>query len=218
MKILIFINLKGTHMRMDKYVRVPQQKRSIEKKQRIIRVAYQLFNEHGYYATNTSMIAKHANLSVCSIYSYFQNKTDIILACLQENSKQINQQIREQISNVSINNDIFSTIQKIYQIFINTHNFPKQYYNDIMSLKYTNIDIRIFFEKERLFFTQITLEQLKKTGIVLKYEKEQLFLIYSLLEDLENEIISNRDTNMNFEILIDECVHIISDMLQGEMH
>lgn len=199
---------------MDKDVRIPQQKRSIEKKQRIVKVAYQLFNENGYYATNTSMIAKQAGLSVCSIYSYFQDKKDIMLACLQENSDEINRQICEQISKLAVNNDVFSIAQSVYRVFVESHEFSRQYHNDVMSLKYTDENIRNFFVNERHFFARTTIEQLKKCGVMFKHEKEQTFLIYSLLESLEDEIIYNADTDINKEIVVDECARIISDMLQ----
>ncbi len=41
-------------------IRVPQQERSIEKKNKIIQAGYQLFSEVGYYGTNTAEIAKRA--------------------------------------------------------------------------------------------------------------------------------------------------------------
>lgn len=199
---------------MNKDVRIPQQKRSIEKKEKIVRVAYQLFNENGYYATNTSMIAKQAGLSVCSIYSYFQDKKDIMLACLQENSAEINRRICEQISNLTVNSDVFSIAQGVYRIFVESHDFSKQYHNDVMSLKYADENVRNFFINERQSFARTTIEQLKKCGIMFKHEKEQTFLIYSLLESLEDEIIYNADTDINKEIVVDECARIISDMLQ----
>ena len=63
---------------MDKeYVRVPQQKRSIEKKQRIIEAGYSMFIKKGYFDTNTAEIAREAGLSTGSVYAYFSDKKDI---------------------------------------------------------------------------------------------------------------------------------------------
>lgn len=42
-------------------IRIPKQKRSIEKKDAIIVASYELFCEKGYYKTNTAEIAKAAN-------------------------------------------------------------------------------------------------------------------------------------------------------------
>ena len=51
--------------------RIPVQKRSIEKRKRILEAGFQLFCEKGYYKTNTIEIARHAKVSTGTVYSYF---------------------------------------------------------------------------------------------------------------------------------------------------
>ena len=55
-------------------IRTPQQKRSEETRKRIIAAAERLFSEKGYYNTNSKEIAKAANVSIGSFYSYFKDK------------------------------------------------------------------------------------------------------------------------------------------------
>jgi len=62
-----------------KRVRTPLQSRAIEKKERIIRSAYELFSKNGYNATSIRMIAKKADVSIGVIYSYFRDKRDIFI-------------------------------------------------------------------------------------------------------------------------------------------
>ena len=59
-------------------IRQPQLERSIEKKNKIIEAAYEIFSEVGYYAANTPEIAKKAGVSTGIIYGYFKNKRDIL--------------------------------------------------------------------------------------------------------------------------------------------
>jgi len=77
-------------------------------------------------------------------------------------------------------NEVFSIAQGVYRVFIDSHEFSKQYHNDVMSLKYTDENITNFFVDECQFFARITLEQLKKCGIMFTHEKKQTFLFYSL--------------------------------------
>ena len=63
---------------MEKKIRQPQQDRSTEKKNRIIRASYEVFAEVGYYAANTVEIAKRAGVSTGIVYSYFKDKRDIL--------------------------------------------------------------------------------------------------------------------------------------------
>lgn len=63
--------------------RVPKQARSRELVDRVLTAAGELFAERGYAATNTNLIAEHADVSVGSLYQFFASK-DEILAALQE--------------------------------------------------------------------------------------------------------------------------------------
>ena len=62
--------------------RAPQQKRSIDKKGKILDAAYALFCERGYYKTTTPEVAKRAAVSVGCLYSYFKDKNDLFTAVL----------------------------------------------------------------------------------------------------------------------------------------
>lgn len=68
---------------MKNVVREPQQERSIEKKNKIIKAGYELFAEAGYYGTNTVEIAKRAGVSTGIVYGYFSDKRDILICALE---------------------------------------------------------------------------------------------------------------------------------------
>lgn len=57
--------------------RVPTQKRSIEKKQRIKDAALKLMSEKGYFATSSNEIARGAGVSIGTFYSYFKDKKEL---------------------------------------------------------------------------------------------------------------------------------------------
>ena len=61
----------------DKEIRVPKQKRSIEKKQRIKDAAIKLMSEKGYHSTSSNEIAKEAGVSIGTFYSYYKDKKDL---------------------------------------------------------------------------------------------------------------------------------------------
>ena len=61
----------------EKDIRVPKQKRSIEKKQRIKDAAIKLMSEKGYHSTSSNEIAKEAEVSIGTFYSYYKDKKDL---------------------------------------------------------------------------------------------------------------------------------------------
>ena len=64
---------KGECALMGESIRTPQQKRSIDKKNRIIEAGYELFARDGYFNTNTAQIAKHAGAGTSVPISGFAN-------------------------------------------------------------------------------------------------------------------------------------------------
>jgi Transcriptional regulator len=61
----------------EKEIRVPKQKRSIEKKQRIKDAAIKLMSEKGYHSTSSNEIAKEAGVSIGTFYSYYKDKKEL---------------------------------------------------------------------------------------------------------------------------------------------
>lgn len=53
------------------------QKRTIESREKLRRAAFELFEQKGYFNTNTKEIAKLAGISVGNFYNYYKDKADI---------------------------------------------------------------------------------------------------------------------------------------------
>ncbi len=65
-------------------VRIPQQVRSIQKKQAIMQVARQVFAGGGLDALNSNQIARKAGVSTGTFYSYFEDKEDLMYAVVED--------------------------------------------------------------------------------------------------------------------------------------
>ncbi len=61
----------------EKDIRIPKQKRSMEKKQRIKNAAIRLMSEKGYHSTSSNEIAKEAGVSIGTFYSYYKDKKEL---------------------------------------------------------------------------------------------------------------------------------------------
>ncbi|MFL0251296.1 TetR/AcrR family transcriptional regulator [Clostridium neuense] len=200
---------------MDKEVREPKQKRSIEKKERILSAAQNLFMEKGYFDMTTVEIAKAAGLSTGTVYAYFKDKKDILLECLSNNGSVYINQITDELSKFPQDKNLFNTIKNILKIFIQLHTtYPKKYHDELMSLVYTDEDIMKYFKHMKTVLMNAVLTQLKNSGIKLIHEKEQSFLMYSLIENIEDELVFHINPELNKDVLLDECTRVIVAMLQ----
>jgi AcrR family transcriptional regulator len=62
----------------------PVQRRSVEKRQRVVRAALALFAERGYERTSLDEIAERAHVAVGGIYLHFRGKRQLLLVLMDE--------------------------------------------------------------------------------------------------------------------------------------
>ena len=98
--------------------REPQQKRSIEKKAKIINAGLELFREKGYYNTNTKEIAEKAGVSTGAVYSYFKDKKDIYFAASELIINTHLQPLLDELVNTSKPVDIKAFLNRCIDWFI----------------------------------------------------------------------------------------------------
>ena len=98
-------------------IREPIQKRSIEKKEKIIQYGFELICQKGYYNTNTAEIAKAAGVSTGIVYQYFKDKHDILLEGIKRYAKDIFFPMLSITSSEKINKD---NLEIVLRNMINT--------------------------------------------------------------------------------------------------
>lgn len=75
---------RSNQRKSTKIRRRPTQPRSILTKEKILNAALALFCEKGYYQTTTNEIAKRAQVSIGSLYAYFQDKDTIFFEVMEK--------------------------------------------------------------------------------------------------------------------------------------
>lgn len=163
---------------------------------------------------NTAEIAKKAGLSTGTVYAYFKDKKDILLECLYKNGKFFRNKIVSEFSKLSESNDLFVTVKSILNVFVEFHNvYPKKSHDELMALVHTDKDLMEYFQYIKTTMMDAVVAQLNKSGIELKHEKEQSFLMYSLIENIEDELAFDINPDLDKDVLIDECTRVIVSMI-----
>jgi AcrR family transcriptional regulator len=201
---------------MERKIRVPRQKRSIEKKNNIINAAYKIFNEKGYTNTNTVEIAKEAGISIGSVYAYFKDKKDIFIETLKKYSSNIIELILKKFEEIPLNEDLLDVIKIIINISIESHNISKNLHDEIMALSYLDPDVKKHFKILQKETMDKVLNQLEKRNIKIKNEKEKLFLIASSVDALCHEYVYIGNVSFDKDIAVNECAHMIKYLLTDE--
>ena len=140
--------------------RIPTQKRSIEKRNKIISYGFELMCNKGYHNINTNDIAKYANVSTGIIYQYFNDKKEIFI----EGIKNYSDNIMFPILNVLKNNDIKITnleklLNEMLDIFIKQHTLSKNAHEEMIALSHLDPDIAEIFHQKELDTTTVIVSQ-----------------------------------------------------------
>ncbi len=132
----------------EQQIRVPQQKRSIEKKTKIIGAGIELFSKKGFHNTSSTDIANEANVSIGTFYAYFKDKKEVF----QEFMNNHFEELVEKIYNYAA--EIIPTIKSkrkflraILDKFYDVHKNVKFRDAEIMAMKYIDPDMKICAEK-----------------------------------------------------------------------
>lgn len=200
---------------MKREIRIPKQKRSIEKKNKIIKAAYKIFNEKGYNNTNTAEIAKEAGLSTGCLYDYFVDKKDIFLEVLRMHTTTAIDTIFNKLLEIPENEDLLNVIKKLIYIIVEAHNHYKGFHNEIVALSCSDVDVKNYLKvyEQDAIISKIS-NYLNERGIHLNNQNEKLLLLLNTVDSLAHELIYNPNTDINKGLIIDECAHMIEYLLK----
>ena len=197
-------------------IREPIQKRSIEKKEKIIKAGFELICKNGYYNTNTAEIAKEAGVSTGIVYSYFNDKHDILLEGLKRYANSIFYPSIDFLNNMQITSaNIEETIEKVINQFINNHQLSQSAHEEITSMAHSDKDIAEFFHENELETTNIIMDLLKKNGFSSDDLFERTHIIIGLIDNFCHEVVYHRHSSIDYDamkkIVVNSITHILTN-------
>ncbi len=194
--------------------RIPKQKRSIEKRNKIISTGFKLMCDKGYYNINTNDIAKAAEVSTGIIYQYFNDKKEIFI----EGIKTYSDNIMFPILSVLKNNDVkIDNLEKLLDqmldIFIKKHTLSKKAHEEMVAMSHLDQDIAEIFHKKEIDTTKVIIETLNENHITTENLFEKVHIIIGIVENYCHEIVYHHHQTMNYDIMKKEVIKIITNIL-----
>ncbi len=193
-------------------IRMPKQKRSIEKRNRIIEKGFELICKNGYYNTNTNDIAKYANVSTGIVYQYFNDKKEIFLEGINLYYNSIMFPILDVLD---FNKDLDDTINEIIDKYILKHTLSKDAHEEIIALSHLDADVSKIFHQKELDMTERVINLLDNSNIVLNNKKEKVHIIIGLIENLCHNIIYHNDGCFDYDKMKKEVINAIKYIIKG---
>jgi len=197
-------------------IREPQQKRSIEKKNKIIRAGFELFCEKGYHNTNTTEIANKAGVSTGTVYSYFKDKKDIYVGSFEYFLDTHLQPLLEDLANTPKPIDIRQFVDKCIEIFKNLYINSKQTINELGTMQETDPEIMQYFATYEDMLLSAFVKSLDSPNINQRNLDEKMYLLYTLADVLGQEYAFGYHNSINLEALREEVTSMLTNLLIDE--
>lgn len=142
--------------------RIPQQARSIEKRNNLVEAAMALFADKGYQGTNAKEIAKKAGVSVGTFYAYFKDKKAILLDVIGQHLADVDQSVFGEIKAMRQTKTSGREImRRVIEMGHRSHTQTPGLLRVMLALRYTDEDIahRSRLEHEALIKKFIRLQE-----------------------------------------------------------
>ena len=191
-------------------IRNPIQKRSIEKKQNIIRYGFELICEKGYHNTNTAEIAKATGI----VYQYFNDKRDIFLQGIEQYSKSLLFPINEVLSKNSENFDLETEFNNVIKTLIKNHKLSEAAHEEIYALQHSDPEVAKIFFNQEIEATNKLIEVLESNNIKTDNINEKAHLIISMIDNLCHETVYHKHKNMDYDAMKSIVIKSIINLLK----
>ncbi len=199
-------------------IREPIQKRSIKKKEKIIKSGFELICEKGYYNTNTAEIAKAAGVSTGIIYQYFKDKHDILIEGIKLYENSIFYPIlslKKITDNIVINKDNFSLILKnIINEFLDKHKLSQTAHQEIMAMTHSDPEVAELYHKSEMEMTLELSNIFLKNGFNTQNINEKVHITIGMIDNLCHEIVYHKHSELNYDIMTDILINTIVDIFK----
>lgn len=192
-------------------IREPVQKRSIEKKEKIIEYGFNLICEKGYYNTNTAEIAKAAGVSTGIVYNYFKDKHDILIEGIKLYANNI---FFPTILISKFNKtDLSNYLEKMIDSFIENHKLSEAAHEEIMSMIHSDKDIAQLYHSHEIDMTKTFTDLLLDNGFNSPNLKEKAHIALGLIDTLCHEIIYHKHNDMDYQNMKKIVINIVINLL-----
>ena len=199
---------------MEKGIREPKQQRSIEKKERIIKAAYDLFSENGYYSTVTSDIAKRAGVSTGIVYGYFTDKRDILFYVLKDYINETATPVMEYMSALSKGASLSELIENVISLTESIHKKNANLHNILHSLAVVDEGINEQFLSLEKHITHSAAQKFTELGFGSDGLQEKIHIAMNLIQSYAHEAIYDKHDYIDYDAMKKQVVAVLVNLFE----
>lgn len=202
----------------DQQIRIPQQKRSMDKKNKIIDAGIELFSKKGFHNTNSTDIAKTAKVSIGTFYAYFKDKKEVFQEFMDRHYKDVLEKVFDYSAKIIPNvKDKKQFLKTIIERFYDVHFNVIQKEAEIMAMKQIDPEMKFCIEsheKNSIERTKMILYNFKDELKIKDIETASRLINITILQSIHYFIFSEKSTPK--EKVLNELTDMIYKYLFAE--
>lgn len=193
------------------------QKRTLESREKINQAAYTLFEEKGYFNTNTKEIAKLAGVSVGNFYNYYKDKGDVYYELSKqyvEGSCEAVDSLTELMLSAEHPRDLFS--KYVYEQMERAENIG-HFFADAQVLMKDDEKLQQLFEGNTIKMIEIIESMLRKMPNIKKRASYPVMarFLFQLIDSMSMDVLRTKGTEVYSEY-VDQLVETSMNYIYGE--
>ena len=167
----------------------PRQKRSIEKKQKLIEAGIKLFSEKSYTTTTIAELAAEAGVSVGIVYRYFSDKKDILLDGMDMAMEGFNELFRKRMV-ITPDTTIKDFLNQYIAISYQAQGIASPvFFNELIAMAYTDSDIAEKFMQLRMVLRDLFSSTLCQLIDIPEYPDDKIDMVLNLLTNYNHTVV-----------------------------
>lgn len=195
-------------------IRVPIKKTSIAKREKIVKLGFELMCNKGYHNVTCVDIAKYAGVSTGIIYQYFSDKRAIFIEGTKDYANKIMFPMLDILDNQTIDKfNLREILSKMITSFINTHNIKKEAHEELMAMSYLDKDIAAIFNEDEMLMTEKISHILINSGFNPQNLEEKVHIIIGIIDNYCHEVVYHKHKDLDYDIMEQEILNIIVKIL-----
>lgn len=186
-----------------KPVRKPKQSRGIASRTKIVEAAYRMFQEKGYYGTNTEDVAKAAGVSIGCLYAYFKDRDDLFYEVLNQRQQVFLDLFPVETVIIRSKDDIREWLRRQVVQLAEFQKSSRRMYADVRSLSYSSPMVSSILTQQRDHRMHVAMAFFNAHQSLLKVDDlEAAAILFCNLISITTEQIALRENNISEERIL----------------
>ncbi|UZW13270.1 TetR/AcrR family transcriptional regulator [Clostridium pasteurianum] len=207
------INYKREDTMAKSETREPRQTRAIEKKKKIVQVAFKLFCEKGFHHTNTNEIAKEAGVSTGIVYHYFKDKKAIFLAVMDQVIPKFDDDMIKQLHLSKDRKELEAFLSDIIDKDVQLHEISRVAHEEFHAMRHSDPDVAEYMNNFNNQFLSSIAGALPSLGFSISHPQEKVDMIYHMIDQYSDSIVLNKREKINYDVMKKLLIETIFNLL-----